>query len=363
MQKLGFSLKSKSSNLLHSALMRSFTERPRLFINDQGGRNNISGIRATIFGATGFMGPFIGSVLGYISSDVVFPHCHRYPYDDEVKELKLCANLGQSFIIKHMNFDDLKMIDRVIANSNVVINLVGPRKNIRKMKDYEYANVEIPKRIAAACAKNPNIQRFIHFSAAGAATDSPSMDLSTKFHGEEAVRDAFPEATIFRPTTVYGFNDYFVRLILTQRDFLYNMNVVTDDCSAKRQPVYVQDVAFAVLNALKMHETRGKTFELGGPHTYSMLEIYEIVYNILGREIKLAYVPHELATSVAQYIKNWDFFNLDMMVKNKIDITVAPGANTISDLMVQPISFPQAVEKYLNDHKLRSPGRKDEMER
>ncbi len=94
-----------------------------------------------------------------------------------------------------------------------------------------------------------------------------------------------------------------------------------------------------------------------------MLEVYEIIYNILGREIKLAYVPHEFATAVAQYIKNWDFFNLDAMVKNKIDITVSPGANTISDLFVQPVSFPQAVEKYLNDHKARSPGRKDEMER
>ena len=162
-----------------------------------------------------------------------------------------------------MNFDDTKMIDRCIANSNVVINLVGPRKNLRNLKDYEEANIEIPRRIAAACKKNENILRFIHFSAAGAAPDSPSMELSTKFRGEEAVREEFPETTIFRPTTVYGFNDYFIRLILTQRDFLYNMNIVTDDCSAKRQPIYVQDIAFAVLNALKIHESRGKTYELG----------------------------------------------------------------------------------------------------
>lgn len=352
----------KRPSLVQNVFNR-FSTRPRLFFYDQGNRNSISGIRATIFGATGFLGPYVGAVLGYISSDVIFPHCHRYPYDDEVKELKLCASLGQSFIVKHMNFDDTKMLDRVIANSNVVINLVGPRRNIRRFKDYEYVNVEIPRRIAAACQRNPNILRMIHFSAAGASADSPSMDLQTKFHGEEAVRAEFPEATIFRPTSVFGFNDYFVRLILTQKDFLYDFNIVTDDCTAKRQPVYVQDVAFAVLNALKLHESRGQTYELGGPHVYSMLEIYEIIYNILQREPKLVYVPHEYATWLAQYIKNWEFFNLDYMIKGKLDLTVSPGAKTISDLFVQPVSFPQAVEKYLNDHKLRSPGKKDEMER
>lgn len=350
-------------SLLHKVLTRSFQERPRLYINDQGLRNNISGIRATIFGATGFMGPYIGSVLGYISSDVLFPHSHRYPYDDEVKELKLCANLGYSYIVKHMNFDDPKMIDRVIQNSNVVINLVGPRKNIKKLADYEYANVEIPRRIAAACRKNPNVLRFMHFSAAGADPKSPSMELSTKFHGEEAVKAEFPEVTIMRPTTVFGFNDYFLKLILMEREFWYNFNIVTNDCTAKRQPIYVQDVAFAVLNALKMEETKGKTYELGGPNVYTMLEIYETIFNLLGKEPKLIYFPHEIATRVAQFIKNWQFFNLDFMVKNRLDIVVSPDANTISDLFVQPVSFPQAAEKYLHDLKIRSPGKKDEMER
>jgi len=335
----------------------------KLQIYDQGFRNSISGIRATIFGATGFLGPYIGAVLGYISSDVIFPHNHRYPYDDEVKELKLCASLGQSWIARHMIFEDDKMLDRVIANSNVVINLVGPRRNIRHYSDYEYVNLEIPKRIAAAVKRNQNVARFIHFSAAGADPKSPSMDLRSKFHGEEAIRDIYPETTIFRPTTIYGMNDYFVRLIMTQKEFFYNFNVVTDDCTAKRQPVYVHDVALAVLNALKLTETTGKTYELGGPHTYSMLQIYEIIFNILQRRPKLVYFPHELATKVAQYIKNWEFFNLDYMIKAKCDITVSPGANTFKDLYITPVAFPQAVEKYLNDLKLRSPGRKDEMER
>lgn len=351
-----------SNNLLHHIVQRGYRPQ-RLQIYDQGGRNSISGIRATLFGATGFMGPYMGAVIGYIGSDVIFPHCHRYAFDDDVKELKLCASSGMSFLARGMDFDDLKMIDRMVQNSNVVVNLAGPRKNIKYRKDFEYVNIEIPRRIAAACKKNEGVIRLVHFSAAGVSKDSPSLDLQTKYYGEEAVLSEFPNATIFRPTTVFGMNDYFVKTITTQRDFFYNFNVVFDDCMAKRQPVYVHDVALALLNALKMDETAGQVYELGGPHVYTKKEIYEIIANILHTPPKLAYFPYEWATKLAQRIKNWEHFNLDTMIKDKIDIVVSPGAKTIHDLYVQPITFPQAIEKYLDDKKARFPSGKDQLER
>jgi NADH dehydrogenase (ubiquinone) 1 alpha subcomplex subunit 9 len=335
----------------------------RLHIYDKGGRNSISGIRATVFGATGFLGPFIGASMGYIGSDLIFPHCHTYSFDDHVKELKLCGTSGQAFIVRAMDFDDPKMIDRVIMNSNVVVNLVGPRKTIKHRKDFEYANVEIPRRIAEACKRNPGVIRLMHFSAVGAAKDSPSMDLSTKFSGEEAVLSEFPNATILRPSTIFGLNDYFTRIITTQRDYFYNFNVVYNDCTAKRQPIYVNDVANAFLNALKLHETCGQTYELGGPHVYSMKEIYEIMFNFIQRPPKLAYVPFNFATKAAQYIKNWEYFNLDDIIKSELDLVVSPKAKTIADLYVQPVSFPQGVAKFYDENKASYLKTKDELER
>lgn len=253
---------------IHSLTYKSlFQYQQRLQIYE-GTRTSISGIRATIFGATGFLGPYVGAALGYIGSDLIFPHCHHYGYDDLVKELKLCAGAGQSFLLKDMNFEDLKLIDRNIANSNVVINLLGPRKNIKKIKDFEYVNIILPRRLAQACSRNPNVIRFIHFSACGADPKSPSMDLRTKALGEMEVLEAFPNATIIRPTTVYGPNDYFMRLWLAQKYFWYNFNVVFDDCKAKRQPIFAADVGACVLNALKLHETCGKTYEIGALFVY-----------------------------------------------------------------------------------------------
>jgi NADH dehydrogenase (ubiquinone) 1 alpha subcomplex subunit 9 len=66
----------------------------------EGDRHSVSGVRATIFGATGFIGnlkkigPYAGAILGYIGSDLIFPHNHEYIYDDDVKELRLCAGTG-----------------------------------------------------------------------------------------------------------------------------------------------------------------------------------------------------------------------------------------------------------------------------
>ena len=57
-------------------------------------------------------------------------------------------------------------------------------------------------------------------------------------------------------------------------------------------------------------------FEIGGPSVYSLRELYEVMYNIMGREPKLAYFPHEMAVAVAKVIPNWQYFNLDTILKN-----------------------------------------------
>lgn len=63
--------------------------------------------------------------------------------------------------MKHFNFEDEAMLDRAIENSNVVINLVGPRKGVKKLADAEYINIELSKKIAKACARNPGVVRLI----------------------------------------------------------------------------------------------------------------------------------------------------------------------------------------------------------
>jgi len=44
------------------------------------------------------MGPYAGAILGYIGSDLIFPHNHEYIYDDDVKELRLCGSSGYAHL-------------------------------------------------------------------------------------------------------------------------------------------------------------------------------------------------------------------------------------------------------------------------
>jgi len=82
--------------------------------------------------------------------------------------------------------------------------LIGPKGKVKKLKDAEEININIARKIAKACAKNPIVRRLIHFSACGAEKDSPSIDLRTKYIAENEVLDIFPNATIFKPSVVYG---------------------------------------------------------------------------------------------------------------------------------------------------------------
>jgi NADH dehydrogenase (ubiquinone) 1 alpha subcomplex subunit 9 len=184
-------------------------------------------------------------------------------------------------------------------------------------------NVKYARNIAKAVKRNKNILRYIHFSAAGATEDSPSIDLRTKAIAEKEIRDITPDVTILRPTTIYGMNDYFIKNWYTQRDYFYHFNLVTDDCTAKRQPILVNDIAQCVLNALKIHESKGKTYDLAGPHTYSKLECYEILHNIIQTPPKLVYFPHDIALKVAQNFYNWEYFSLDRIIKDKLDLVAS----------------------------------------
>ena len=107
--------------------------------------------------------------------------------------------------------------------------------------------------------------RLIHFSAAAADPDSPSLDFQTKWHAEQAVKAAFPDATIFRPCTIYGQNDTFAHVIVRQMAFFWNHFVcVYDDCKTLKQPIKEHDVSLAVLNALKLEESKVIIFLIQG---------------------------------------------------------------------------------------------------
>ena len=95
---------------------------------------------------------------------------------------------------------------KLVQHSNVVVNCIGSNVQNKNYEDCEHANVHLARRIAKT-AKKMGVTKFIHFSSVGASPDSPSWDLKSKYYGELAVREEFPEAVILRLCPVISPDD------------------------------------------------------------------------------------------------------------------------------------------------------------
>jgi hypothetical protein len=122
-----------------------------------------------------------------------------------------------------------------------------------------------------------------------------------------------------------GMNDYTLDNFRRTVDVWYNMYPVFNNCEQLRQPIYFNDVAQCVLNALKLHESCGQTYELGGPNVYTRREMFEIMINLLDRPISLQYVNKDLATMFAKYFVNWRYFSLDQFRRKTSLISSSPS--------------------------------------
>ena len=180
----------------------------RLHVYDKGSRNSISGINATVFGATSVLGMATGSMLSRIGSTVVYPYRHGGTiWDIKFKEIKPTADLGYKAYVKLQDFSNVNDIKHVIRDQNTVINCIGSKVYYRTEDQFEEANIRVPIAIAKAAKENPNVKRMIHISAAGADPNSQSMRLRTKWIGEQEVKEIFPDVTILRPTYMFNVLD------------------------------------------------------------------------------------------------------------------------------------------------------------
>lgn len=158
---------------------------------------------------------------------------------------------------------DRQELQKAVSRSNIVINLVGAQMETWNFS-FRDVHVEIAKRIADATSKAPNLERFIHVSAMGARSNAPCMRLQSKAEGDEVVKQICPQVTILKPGYMIGIEDRFYSALATLGKALPFVPLV-DGGQTKIQPVYVRDVADAMMQALKDSETSGKTYTLAGP--------------------------------------------------------------------------------------------------
>eukprot|EP00579_Thalassiosira_antarctica_P005723 CAMPEP_0201885482 /NCGR_PEP_ID=MMETSP0902-20130614/19166_1 /ASSEMBLY_ACC=CAM_ASM_000551 /TAXON_ID=420261 /ORGANISM="Thalassiosira antarctica, Strain CCMP982" /LENGTH=393 /DNA_ID=CAMNT_0048414717 /DNA_START=15 /DNA_END=1196 /DNA_ORIENTATION=+ len=300
-----------SSRSLSSDLPRITERRPDE--TGRGGRASDAGVKVCVFGATGFLGRYVCSGLG---SNGVQTYIGSREDEFAYRHLRPLFELGRAKFSYYSSRDRQSMAD-LISDADVVVNLVGKYYDTKALEDtqkFPYlnykvstsvaeANVEVPKTIAELCAEM-QVDNLIHVSSAAANPDSSSEWARTKHEGEQAVLEAYPWATIVRPTQMFGHEDMLLNwfAVMAQR---FPIVPLVDGGHALTQPVWVDDVAKTINRIIDDPEKfEGRRVDVFGAQDYSYAELARFVYDITGQEPVLSDIPNPVvkyAANVMQY--------------------------------------------------------------
>jgi NADH dehydrogenase len=241
--------------------------------------NDLADKLVTIFGGGGFLGRYISAALLHRGARLRI--AERNPKN--AQHIKPHANLGQ---VQFASADITRpeTLDRVVAGSDAVINLVGILNG-----RFDAVQAKGAAHVAAAAAR-AGARAMVHMSAIGADAASSSAYGRSKGEGEAAVFAAFPSATIMRPSIVFGREDAFVNKFAQMIVSFPIIPVISGQ--TRFQPVYVGDVAAAVAAVLSDPAAHGgRTFELGGPEIISMRALNERIAQLAHRRKHFVAVP------------------------------------------------------------------------
>ena len=301
----------------------------------------------TIFGGSGFVGRYVAQRMAKQGWRVRV--AVRRP--NEALFVRQYGAVGQVEPVL-CNIRDDASVTKVINGANAVVNCVGILSEIGKntFKDVQALGAE---RVAKISSEH-GVANFIQISAIGSNEGSSSNYARTKALGEASVLKYFPDATILRPSIIFGPEDQFFNRfgqMATLSPFLPLVGAHT-----KFQPVYVGDVAFAVEKALSDRSVSG-IYELGGPNIETFSELMKRMLGVIQRRRLMLKVPFFVAGIMGKSLDllkaiTFGLFPNNILtqdqVKNlQIDNIVSTDANGLSDLEIRPTAMETVLPEYL----------------
>ncbi len=298
----------------------------------------------TVFGGSGFLGSHVVSVLaraGYRIRVAV-----RRP--DLAGHLQPLGAVGQITAIQ-ANLRYRASIDRAVEGAAGVVNCVGIL-NSSGRQTFDAVQAFGPRAIADAVRQAGNA-KLVHVSAIGADAGSPIAYLRTKGEGEAAVLELAPDATVLRPSVMFGPGDSFFNTFASLAQFSPVLPLIGGD--TKFQPVYAGDVASAIAKALSGDAGAGATYELGGPEVLTFRQCLEAMMDVTEKRRPLIPVPFQIARPLGGLLSllpkpllTGD--QVRMLEKDNIvsDVAKAEG-RTLSGLGLSPATLAVILPTYL----------------
>lgn len=303
--------------------------------------------QVTVFGGSGFVGRAIVRALAQEGLQIRVA-CRRI---ELAERTKTAGEVGQVTVMR-ANLRMPQSVAAAIAGSEAVVNAAGiPFQRGRQR--YQAVHVAGARAIAEA-ARAAGVQCLVHMSGIGAdQRNSTNKYVRSKVDAEDAIIAGFENATILRPSVVFGPEDaMFNRLarIAAQAPFL----PVVGDGSAKVQPVFVGDVGSAVAAVLARPETAKTVFELGGPRVYTYREIAALTLREIDRRKSIIGVPAGLM-KIAGFFA--EFLPVPPLTHDQVDLLVTdnvarPGAPGLAELGITPTAAEAILPTYLDRYRV-----------
>ncbi|MCC6890563.1 MAG: complex I NDUFA9 subunit family protein [Hyphomicrobiales bacterium] len=298
----------------------------------------------TVYGGSGFLGRYVIRALakhGYRIRAAV-----RRP--DLAGHLQPLGRVGQIHAVQ-ANLRYPASVEAAARGADVLINLVGILFE-RGRQRFDAVQAQGAGTVAQAAAAQG--ARLVHISALGADENATSAYARAKGRGERLVFSAVPGATVLRPSVVFGPEDDFLNRFASLARFSPALPLVGGGHTAF-QPVYVGDVAAAVVAAVEGRTRGGAVYELGGPAVKTFKEILEYVLAVTGRPRLLLPLPFALAQVQAWFLQFLPKPPLtpDQVELLKSDNVVSEAARregrTLEGLGISPVALEAVAPTYL----------------
>ena len=301
-----------------------------------------------IFGAGGFLGKHLMRELTKLDYRVKV--ATRNPYLKGY--LKPLGSPGQIELFK-TNIFDQESVKQVLKNCDLAINLVGILYETRKQK-FNQIHSQFPHLLSNLC-NELGTKNLIHVSALGVRERHTSQYMQSKLQGEKNIQDNFKPSVILRPSVVFGPSDKFFEKFASIAQFSPFLPLIGGG-KTKFAPIYVGDVAKAIVKSLELNNSQTKIYELGGPEDYSFKELMEILLAEIKKKRFLISIPWSFAKFQSYFLQMLPnpLLTPDQVELLKYSNVVSGDYPTLKDLGVSGTPIQSILPKYI--HRFRTGG-------
>ncbi len=295
---------------------------------------------AVVFGGSGFVGQsLIRNLLNHNYRVKVVTR-------DKEKSAFLKTFAGPDFInLIEWNYRDFDKIESIISGTDFVVNLIGLLSQKNK-NDFDKFHHELPKQIAISC-QSLQIKNFVHISALAVDRTTSSKYAASKLKGEKAVLENCDNATILRPSIIFGRHDNFFNRFAKMAKCLKIVPLINNGAT-KFQPIHVEDLSNIIVKIPTTKKAKHAIYEIGGDKIYSFKHLMELMGSYCHYNLKFVSLPFCAAKILATFVEisGQNTLTTDQVEMLKVDNVLSENRFK-EDFAINPKSVEEIVPNYL----------------